>query len=79
VIVSDLPWARDELEPGGQALLVSLDADDVADAIARVLDDPALAGSLGAAGRALAVAELEPGACAARVDALYKSVLRTRA
>jgi glycosyltransferase involved in cell wall biosynthesis len=79
VVVSDLPWARDELAPGGQALLVGLDAVRVADAIDRVLDDAALAERLGAAGRALAVAELDPGACAARVDALYKSVLRTPA
>jgi L-malate glycosyltransferase len=79
VVVSDLPWARDELAPGGQALLVGLDAVPVADAIDRVLDDAALAERLGVAGRALAVAELDPGACAARVDALYKSVLRTPA
>jgi glycosyltransferase involved in cell wall biosynthesis len=79
VVVSDLPWARDELEPGGNALLVSLDAHDVADAISRVLDDPALAERLGAAGRALAFTELDPARSAARVDELYKSVLRTKA
>lgn len=78
VIVSDLPWARDELAPGGQALLVTLDAFAVADAIDRVLDDAALADGLAAASRALAVAELDPLACTARVDALYKSVVRTR-
>jgi L-malate glycosyltransferase len=76
-VVSDLPWARDELAPRGPALLVSLDAGDVAAAIDRVLADAALAERLGAAGRALAAAELDPIACAARVDALYKCVLRT--
>ena len=79
VVVSDLPWARDELAPEGQALLAALNADDVADAIDRILDDVSLAERLGAAGRALAVAELDPAACAARVDALYRSVLPVRA
>jgi L-malate glycosyltransferase len=79
VVVSDLPWARDELESGGNALLASLDAHDVADAITRVLDDPALAVRLGAAGRALAVTELDPAACSARVGELYKSVVRIKA
>ena len=41
VIVSDLPWARDELA-NGQALLVPLEAAAVADAIDRVLGDDAL-------------------------------------
>jgi glycosyltransferase involved in cell wall biosynthesis len=67
------------LAPGGQALLVALDAVAVADAIGRMLDDAALAERLAAAGRALAAAELDPVACAARVDALYKSVVRTSA
>jgi glycosyltransferase involved in cell wall biosynthesis len=79
VVVSDLPWARDELAPEGQALLAALNAHDVADAIDRILDDVTLAERLGAAGRALAVAELDPAACAARVDALYRSVLPVRA
>ena len=76
VVVSDLPWARDELEPEGQALLTPLTADAVAEAIGRVLDDEALAVRLGRAGRALAVAQLEPTAAAARIDALYRSVLQ---
>ena len=76
VVVSDLPWARDELAPGGQALLVQLEPEAVADAIGRVLDDVALAEQLGNAGRALAVSELDPEACAARVDELYRSVVR---
>jgi D-inositol-3-phosphate glycosyltransferase len=74
VIVSDLPWARDELADS-RALLVPLEASAVAEAIERILGDDALAGRLGAAGRELAVAELEPSVCRARVDALYRSVL----
>ena len=72
VVVSDLPWAREELEHGRDALVVPLDADEVAAAIERALDDPAL----GAAGRMLAEAELDPDACSARIDALYRSVVR---
>ena len=74
VVVSDLPWARDELADS-RALLVPLEASAVAEAIERILGNDALSGRLGAAGRELAVAELEPSACRARVDALYRSVL----
>ena len=74
VIVSELPWARDELT-NGQALLVPLEAQAVADAINRVLGDDALSARLGAAGRDLAAAELDPSACRTHIDALYRSVL----
>jgi L-malate glycosyltransferase len=77
VIVSNLPWARDELADG-QALLVPLDAELVADAIERVLGDDALAARLGAAGRELAVVELDPGACSARIDTLYRALVEGR-
>jgi L-malate glycosyltransferase len=75
VVVSDLHWARDELAPGDKGLLVPLDPDAVANAIGRVLDDAELAERLGAAGRAFAAAELDPSACAGRVNALYESVV----
>jgi glycosyltransferase involved in cell wall biosynthesis len=75
-VVSDLPWARDELTDG--ALLVPLDAEQVADAVQRVLVDPGLAARLGKNGRALAIAELDPRACAERVDGLYRSVTEGR-
>jgi L-malate glycosyltransferase len=76
VVVSDLPWARDELEPEGRALLTPLRADAVAEAIGRVLDDESLARRLAQEGRSLAVAELEPAASAARIDAIYRSVVQ---
>jgi glycosyltransferase involved in cell wall biosynthesis len=78
VVVSDLPWARDELAPGGRALLAPLDAESVSQAIGRVLDDDALASGLGAAGHAFALAELDPTACTARIGALYRSVVEAR-
>ena len=74
VVVSDLPWARDELADG-RALVVPLDAGAVAAAIERVLDDDGLSARLAEAGRELAAAELDPAACGERVDALYRSVL----
>jgi glycosyltransferase involved in cell wall biosynthesis len=75
VVVSDLPWARDELEAGQSALVVSLEAERVADAIVRVLDDPVLGEGLGSRGRTLAAAELDPAACSRRIDSLYRSVV----
>ena len=75
VVVSDLPWARDELASGERALLVGLDPEEIAAAIDAVLDDPELAARLGRVGRSLAVAELDPDACAVRVDSLYRSVV----
>jgi glycosyltransferase involved in cell wall biosynthesis len=77
VVVSDLPWARDELAHG-RGLLVPLDAEPVADAIERVLGDDALAAYLGAAGRELAVIELDPGACSARIDTFYRALVEDR-
>jgi glycosyltransferase involved in cell wall biosynthesis len=74
VVVSELPWARAELADGDNALLAALDADEVAHAIGRLLDDPGLAERLGAAGRALAEAELDPAASAARIDTLYREI-----
>jgi glycosyltransferase involved in cell wall biosynthesis len=70
VVVSDLPWARDELEHGWNALLTRLESTEVAAALECALGEP----SLGAAGRALAEAELDPAACTARIDALYRAV-----
>jgi glycosyltransferase involved in cell wall biosynthesis len=74
VVVSDLPWARDELA-NGQGLLVPLEPAAIAEAIGRVLGDARLAAMLAADGRKLAAAELDPARCRARVDALYRSVI----
>jgi L-malate glycosyltransferase len=74
VVVSDLPWAREELLHEEHALLTPLDAKTLAASIARLLDDPDLAARLAANGRSLAEVELDPAACAARIDALYRQV-----
>jgi glycosyltransferase involved in cell wall biosynthesis len=78
VVVSDLPWARDELVPGEHALLAPLDAESVAGAIGRVLDDAALAERLAGNGRALVVAKLDGATSTARIDALYREVAGAR-
>jgi L-malate glycosyltransferase len=80
VVVSDLPWARDELSPGHQALLVPLEREAIAAAIGRALDDTPLARRLGKEAReaALAVA-VDPTALAERIDQLYRSVVQAAA
>jgi glycosyltransferase involved in cell wall biosynthesis len=62
------------LNDGEQAVLTPLDPESVAGAIDSVLTDPGLARRLGAGGRALATAELDPARCTARIDELYRSV-----
>jgi glycosyltransferase involved in cell wall biosynthesis len=76
VVVSDLPWARDELRAGEDALLVPLEVGAVAAAILNLLDNDQLAARLGAAGRALAATELDAAACSARIDSLYRALAK---
>jgi L-malate glycosyltransferase len=73
VVVSDLPWAREELVDGSQALLTELEPLAVAEAIERALDDE----RLGAEGRRLAETELDPSTWNMRIDALYRSVVES--
>jgi glycosyltransferase involved in cell wall biosynthesis len=54
VVVSDLPWVRELIAPGRDALVVPVEPEAVAAAILRVLDDRELAASLGRRGRLLA-------------------------
>jgi glycosyltransferase involved in cell wall biosynthesis len=74
VVVSDLPWAREELVDGRQALLTELEPLAVAEAIERALDDK----RLGAEGRSLAEIELEPAIWSTWIDAFYRSVVESR-
>jgi glycosyltransferase involved in cell wall biosynthesis len=78
VVVSDLPWAREELVHEENALLTTLDAEALATSIGRLLVDPDLAARIAANGRALAEAELDPATCAARIDTLYRQVAAVR-
>ena len=74
VVVSDLPWAREELVDGSQALLTELEPLAVAEAIERAFDEE----RLGAEGRRLAEIELNPAIWSTRIDALYRSVVESR-
>jgi glycosyltransferase involved in cell wall biosynthesis len=60
----------------GRDLLVADGADGFAAAVRRVLDDPGLAATLGAGGRALAVSRFDWDAIAAAHDDVYEAVLR---
>jgi glycosyltransferase involved in cell wall biosynthesis len=54
VVVSDLPWVRELITPGQDALVVPVAPKTVAGAILRVLGDRELAAGLGRSGRLLA-------------------------
>ena len=77
LVVSDLPWARDELAADDAAVLVPVDAGAVADAITAILTDRDRAAALSAAGRAVAERDMDPGVQSARIDELYRGVLAT--
>lgn len=52
-VVSDLPWAHEELRPGQDVMMVAVQATAVADAVIALLEDDGLAGRLAANGRAM--------------------------
>jgi glycosyltransferase involved in cell wall biosynthesis len=53
LVVSDLPWVHELIEPGRHAAVVPIDAHAVAGAIERLLTEPELAARMRAEGRAL--------------------------
>jgi glycosyltransferase involved in cell wall biosynthesis len=73
LVVSDLPWARDELS--GAARLVAPQPAAVAAALRELLTDAAEAQRLARAGRARAEAAMDRRVHLARVDALYRELL----
>jgi glycosyltransferase involved in cell wall biosynthesis len=73
VVVSDLPWAREELVDGKHAVLAELEPLAVAEAIERAFDDE----QLEVEGRRLAETELDPSTWSMRIDALYRSVVES--
>jgi glycosyltransferase involved in cell wall biosynthesis len=74
-VVSDLPWAREALRDGETALLVPVEADAVAAALARLLGDPEGAARLGRDGRALTVATMGREDQLRRISGLYRELL----
>jgi L-malate glycosyltransferase len=74
VVVSDLPWVRELIQPGRDALVVPIAAEAVGDAIAGLLDAPDRARALGAGGRALAEAHHDRTVEMDRLAAVYDAV-----
>lgn len=75
VVTTDVPGCRDAIEPGQTGLLVPVrDAQALADAIARLVEDAALRQALGAAGRALAEREFDIGRVARIHVELYDAL-----
>jgi glycosyltransferase involved in cell wall biosynthesis len=74
LVVSDLPWVRDLLEPGRDVVTVPVDAAALAEAVVELLRDPARAERIGAAGRALVERKLDREPHMDRVAALYREL-----
>ena len=74
-IVSDLPWAKDMIVAGRDALIVPIEAESVAAAIRLTLREPDVAERLRINGRALAVASQGKDTAMRNLADLYLSVL----
>ena len=72
VVVSDLPWVRDMLEPGRDVVAVPVDSEALAAAILRLLREPDAAAQIAAAGRELVERELDRTAQMDRLASLYR-------
>ena len=77
-VISDLPWAREALEDGEHALLVSVDAEAVAEALERILTEREAATRLAHAARGVAAEKVDRRHQLARIDALYRALLGDR-
>jgi glycosyltransferase involved in cell wall biosynthesis len=74
VVLSDLPWVYELIEPDSAALVVPVEAEAVAGAILRVLGDAPLAAQLSQRGRELAEAHRDRTAEMDRLADLYRSL-----
>jgi len=76
LVTTDVPGCREVVTDGVDGLLVPVrDADALADAIARLQDDPALAARLGQAARRRALAEFDERSVIAQTIAVYCELL----
>lgn len=76
LVTTDVPGCREVVTDGVDGLLVPVrDADALADAIARLQDDPELAARLGAAARAKALAEFDERIVIERTIAVYRELI----
>ena len=72
VVTTDVPGCRDAIEPGETGLLVPVrNADALADAMQRLIEDAELRQRMGAAGRALAEREFGINKIAQQHLAIY--------
>lgn len=76
LILSDLPWVHELIEPGRHALVVPIDAEAVAAAIERSLTDPGLAARLRTEGRALVEAHRDRRVEMDRLARIYLELAR---
>jgi len=77
-VVSDLPWVHELMVADRDALVVPIDAPQVAAAIRAVLDDPALAETLARNGRRLVAAHHDQAAEMDRVADSYRTLVLAR-
>jgi glycosyltransferase involved in cell wall biosynthesis len=75
VIVSDRVGIHEEILAASAGLVVHCDAGDIARAMTRLLTDPPLRATLGAAARSLALRNYSSGAVTTRLIGAYDSVL----
>jgi glycosyltransferase involved in cell wall biosynthesis len=78
VVVSDLPWVRDMLDPGRNVRTVPVDADALADTIRDLLREPDAAARMAEAGRELVERELDRNAQMDRLADLYRDLATGR-
>jgi D-inositol-3-phosphate glycosyltransferase len=75
VVIADMPGVREVIEPGQEGLLAEpLLADDLAAKLRILLDDPALARKMGAAGRRRAELRYGLSTVAHQLLSLYASL-----
>jgi glycosyltransferase involved in cell wall biosynthesis len=74
-VISDLPWAHEQIADGREALIVPVDAGAVAGAVDRLLADDALATGVAERARALVEREHDSAAHMDRLADVYRSLL----
>jgi glycosyltransferase involved in cell wall biosynthesis len=75
-VVSDLPWVHERIRSDRDALVVSIDVEDLAHAIGRLLADRKLRDSLAVRGRHLVEEHLQAKAEMDRLEAMYLALAR---
>jgi glycosyltransferase involved in cell wall biosynthesis len=73
-VVSDLPWVHESLTPGVDALVVPIDADEVAAAVRSLLTDAAQASAMATAARGLVARERDQRNEMQRLAGIYAAL-----